>query len=192
MKKEKELIELARKGDLKAFEELVKRNQEEVYFIALKFTNNPIDAEDIASETFLIAYKSIRKFRGECQFSTWLYRICFNLAFYCNKKNKIKVVREITEYDEDGHPRELIDLNSNPYEKVESKQRASVIIKAINKLSKKLREVLLLKEMENLSYDEIAKALHISRGTVMSRLHRAREKLKKILDKEGINLKERE
>ena len=179
---EKELIKNAQNGDNDAFGELVKQNQNRVYFTALKLTGNPADAEDIASQTFVVAFKNIRKFEGRSSFSTWLYRICFNVVYHHFKKRKIVIADNVTDRDDDEGPVELVDKSSDPYEKIISKEREVIVRTALSRLSKKYREILLLREIEGLNYDEISASLNISRGTVMSRLHRARQKFRKILE----------
>ncbi|MBA3066616.1 sigma-70 family RNA polymerase sigma factor [bacterium] len=183
---EKELLIRALRGDCDAFGELVKQNQNAVYFTALKLTGNPADAEDAASETFLTAFKNIRKFEGRARFLTWLYRICFNTVYRGKRKRRIIVSRNIVEEDDNGRPVEIADMKYEPYDKIASNERACMVRKALAKLSGKLREILLLKELEGLNYEEIAKTLRISKGTVMSRLYRARQQIRKILEKEGI------
>jgi len=184
---EKDLIERARKGDVNAFGELYEINKNKIFGAAMQLLGNPVDAEDVVSETFLNAYLNIRKFKGRSAFSTWLYRICFNVAYHWRRKRKLIFPESSGTLEDNDKIYQWVDNKSpTPEEKFESEERKRILRRCIAQLPKKHKEIILLREISGLSYEEIANELKCSRGTVMSRLHRAREKLRQLLEKAGI------
>lgn len=176
-------VYLSQNGDINAFGVLVERYQGNMINLAYRMTGDYHEACDIVQEAFLSAYKAIRKFRGESLFSTWLCRIVINISKNHIKKiknYKQKEVRQINEVNsKDGKPMDdLLDPSPSVLEEFERKQIQSEIQLCINSLEDEFREILILRDIQELSYEEISEILRIPNGTVKSRLHRARRILK--------------
>ncbi|MBI1910928.1 MAG: sigma-70 family RNA polymerase sigma factor [Deltaproteobacteria bacterium] len=173
------LVERFQKGDRSAFEEIICRHQDRIYNICRYMLINPSDAQDAAQEVFIKLYENLSGFSPSPYFSSWLYRIAFNT---CIDHKRRPVHEYLNRASPDGDDFAL-DESSAPWpdKSLESKELNSAIFKAIAGLSEKLKTVILLKDIEGLSYEEIAEALDISMGTVKSRISRAREELKKAL-----------
>jgi len=176
---EAELIEKARGGDSKAFSVLVERYQRRVAGVAMAVVHNQDDAMELAQETFVRAYENLAKFESRSSFSTWLYRIAANLAIdFRRREGRHTVLRgEEAENELSRMPSKSGDAYSEA-RRNEVRQRISV---ALRELTPEHRAVILLREVEGLSYDEISEVLQCPRGTVMSRLHYARTRLREIL-----------
>jgi RNA polymerase sigma-70 factor (ECF subfamily) len=182
-----DLVSRCQKGDDAAFNELVTRYQRRVYAIALGMLKNPDDAMDITQEAFVKVYRYLGNFQGTSSFYTWLYRIVVNLCIDHIRKSR-KAGHD--EYDEKMHGRPhrhqravlSSDLGVNPSTNLGRKELAQVMQEAIQTLPPYHRAVILMREVEGMSYAEMADALKISKGTVMSRLHHARQKLQRILE----------
>jgi RNA polymerase sigma-70 factor (ECF subfamily) len=173
------LIAKAQEGDLFSFDQLVKKYQKKIYFLAYRMVKNHDAADDIAQETFINAYSSIKSFKLGYNFYTWLYRICMNLSINYLKRQKF-VIPE-SQFEEETSPLEKETTTEDPLSLLVQKERERKIEQAIDSLPPKYKAVFILKVYEDLSYEEIAQTLKISLGTVMSRLFRARERLQKLL-----------
>ena len=186
---EKMLVRKAKKGDIDAFEQLVTANEKVIYNIVYRIMNNPEDTYDISQETFIKAYTKINQFNEESKFSTWLYRIATNTALDELRRRKGKETFSIDQTIE-GNDNDIIpqheDKSENIEETVEKKETAEIIEQALGELNEDHRVILTLRDMQELSYDEIAETLKITLGTVKSRISRARREMKNILmqDKE--------
>ncbi|MBQ9920763.1 MAG: sigma-70 family RNA polymerase sigma factor [Clostridia bacterium] len=182
---EKELVESALKGDSEAFGGLVALYEKRIYSFALGMLSDPDDAFDVSQDTFLKAYRSLNSFKGESSFYTWLYAICRNCCYDYIKQRSRRMKKNISlseyENDDDGAMVEIPDTASQPDLVLEKKQAREKIIEAVASLPEKHREIIVLRDFEDLSYEQIAEALDISEGTVKSRLSRARMKLQAIL-----------
>ncbi|MDD6188406.1 MAG: sigma-70 family RNA polymerase sigma factor [Clostridiales bacterium] len=189
MNREEEAAIIARvlDGDTDAFEPLVTANQSFVYNIALKMLSNPDDAFDVSQETFVKAFRSLKDFKGESSFSSWLYRIAANKCLDLMRKNKKRQVVSIVYPDEDNESRmlELPDARFNPETELERRELRQAINDALDSLPHDQRSILLLRELNGMSYAEIGEALRLEAGTVKSRLFRARANLAKILRESG-------
>ena len=185
-KTELEIIEQIKRGDADAFGELVTRHQKLVYNLALKMLGNPEDAEDAAQEAFIKAYRSIGSFRGESKFSVWLYKLTNNVCLDMLRKRREATVSLSVE-DESGEDSEIeiSDGRFSPDEVDEKKEMREALHKALGELDEDFRSVLVLREVNGLSYDEIGRALNLDVGTVKSRIFRARKKLCAILTADG-------
>lgn len=174
-------------GDTDAFEALVLDNQKKVYNLALKMTGNENDALDIAQEAFLRAYTGLRGFRGDSKFSVWLYRLVYNLCVDHTRKKQRAPVSPLTYIDEDGDfsDIEIPDERYAPESAAEKRELREAVKKGIDDLPPKHREILVMREITGLSYEDIAAALGISEGTVKSRLSRARQNLAALLAQYG-------
>jgi len=184
-----EFVLACQKGDTEAFAVLVERHQKQILNIAFRMTGDYDEACDIAQEAFISAYRSIRKFKAEAKFSTWLYRIVINYS-----KNRLKQMRgrdrrEGVSLDDSGEIKTEGILNkspgdcANPGTHLEMREREAQVQKCINSLDEEYREVLVLRDIQGFSYEEIRDILKIPDGTVKSRLSRARRALKDCLIK---------
>ncbi|MGN1393293.1 MAG: RNA polymerase sigma factor RpoE [Succinivibrionaceae bacterium] len=172
------LIRLVQQGDKQAFNFLVKKYQYKVVSIAYKYVSEPADAQDIAQEAFIKAYKALAEFRGESSFFTWLYRITMNTAmnYISNSSNKKYNTIDIDTPDIDSYAgsEKLHDITS-PEGILIKNDVHKLIKKTLNDLPSELRQAIILREIENLSYEDIAKIMNCPVGTIRSRIFRARE-----------------
>jgi len=189
MTKDEELavIRKVQSGDVNAFEELVTAYQKNVYNLALRMTGNPQDAEDMAQEAFLKAYNSLSSFRGESRFSVWLYRIVSNVCLDYLRKNGKRSTVSLSVEDDDGEDiqLELPDTSQSPEEVLEKKLTREAVRRGLASLPPDSRQILLLREIQGLSYEEIGEVLGLESGTVKSRIFRARKKLVDFLLQDG-------
>ena len=135
----------------------------------------PDSAEDVTQEAFLAAWRALPEFRGDCRFSTWLYRLVSNAAIDCLRREKKH--RDTGDVDD----LELPDGGPSPQEQAERSDTRDAVRRALDRLSPEHRQVLLLRFMQELDYGEIARALNVSEGTVKSRINRAKSKLREVL-----------
>src|SRR6059036_1280665 len=183
---ELELVKRCQAGDTGAFDELVTRYRTRVFSMIYNMVHSEQDAWDLAQDSFLKAWKSIKRFRGRSSFYTWIYRIVMNVTIdWVRKKH---VTGAGTEFDDATQLREVDPASKTvpqtealPYETIERDEIRDRIDKAIAQLSPEQRAVILMKEIEGMQYHEIAEALGCSIGTVMSRLFYARKKLQNLL-----------
>lgn len=184
MTREEELkiVRLVQDGDRASFESLVLNNQKKVYNLALRMVGNEDDAFDMTQEAFFRAYNSIGSFRGDCRFSVWLYRLTTNvcLDFLRSESRKAHVSLTFSE-DDNEKELEIPDDRFSPQSEVEKAELRDAVRRGIRLLPVDYRAILLLREIDGLSYDEIGKALELEAGTVKSRIFRARKKLCEIL-----------
>jgi len=184
---EKEIIQRVLGGDKNAFEGLVLENQKNVYNLALKMTRNEEDALDISQEAFIKAFRQLRNFRGDSKFSVWMYRLTYNLCIdFLRRKPKAEAI-SLDREDESGDiaPLEIPDLRFIPEDSAIRSEMRNNITESIKELPLKHREVVVMREIAGMSYEEIAKTLNINVGTVKSRLARSRLKLIEILKEKG-------
>jgi RNA polymerase sigma-70 factor (ECF subfamily) len=179
-----QLVQEAKRGDTDAFEELVRRYQQKVYAIAYGICHNEQDAVDVSQEVFIKIHKKLKDFRGASSFYTWLYRITANVSIDFRRRTKrittVEFDEKILEEPRPGVPH-LEQKTFDPRKILEGRELREAILSAIEKLPEDQRATVILRELENLSYKEIAKAMNCSLGTVMSRLHYGRKKLKETL-----------
>ena len=166
-------------GDADAFSPLVEAYQKNVYNLALRMTGNPEDALDMAQEAFIRAYNSLSSFRGDSKFSVWLYRIVSNvcLDFLRARKGRTAVPLSQTGPDGEDAALEIPDERALPEAELERALTRDAVRRGLQALPYNQREILLLREIQGLSYEEIAAALSLEGGTVKSRIFRARKKL---------------
>ena len=173
-----QLVERVREGDKRAFGLLVEKYRRRVIRLLSRMVRNPEDLEDIAQETFIKAYRALPQFRGDAAFYTWLYRIAVNTA-----KNHLvargKAMRTVSDHavndDDEPDERLVAQDNNTPESELLSKQVAIAVNEAVDALPEELRQAITLREMEGLSYEEIAETMDCQIGTVRSRIFRARE-----------------
>lgn len=180
-----ELVRQAQSGDTAAFDQLVGRYRSRIFGMIYNMVHNEQDAWDLAQDSFVKAWKSLARFRGQSSFYTWLYRIVMNVTIDSLRK---KQVRGATEFDDaiqlkeiDPASRTVPHADALPHENLENQEIRSRIDAAIAELSPEHRAVILMKEIEGMQYHEIAESLGCSIGTVMSRLFYARKKLQGLL-----------
>jgi RNA polymerase sigma-70 factor (ECF subfamily) len=184
-----EVVLSCQKGDTEAFEALVEKYQRKMLNIAYRMIGDYDEACEVVQDAFLAAYRSIRKFRGEAKFSTWLYSIIVNLSRNRRKQIKTRFSREAFSLDnptttEEGHLRtEPPGQDPSPLEQIEKEEVEAKVQECINGLDFEYREVLVLRDIQGFSYEEIRDILKIAEGTVKSRLFRARDALKQCLKK---------
>ncbi len=189
MTKEEDLVIVERVlgGDVNAFETLVLSYEKNVYNLALRMVKNAEDASDMTQEAFVRAYSSLASFRGESKFSVWLYRIVSNVCLdFLRSRSRHPTVSLSVEND-DGEEDELdiADTSLSPEEVLERRLTCESVRRGLDALSEEYRQILLLREIQGLSYEEIAQVLSMELGTVKSRIFRARKKLCDFLVRDG-------
>lgn len=180
---EQELVRAAAKGDQEAFAGLVRQYENKVYHLALRMCGNAEDAGDVAQEAFLSAWKGLPSFRGEAGFSTWLYRLTSNAAVDHLRRNRRQ--REEASLDDEELRLDAVESGPGPQSTAEGAELRRAVADGLKQLSDEHRQVLVLREIQELSYEEIAGTLGLDLGTVKSRISRARSALRKILLKSG-------
>lgn len=182
------LAESAAQGDKDAFRELVEKYQRRVLAVVTGMLHDPEAALEVTQEAFIKAYKSLPRFRGQASFYTWIYRIAVNLAIdYQRKEWRKPIVDTHRRNSEEGPGEDAVDRapdddpSVDPFEATKDAELRVRLREAVAELTPDHRAVILLRELEGLSYDEISQIMHCSKGTVMSRLHYARKKLQTLL-----------
>ena len=189
---EETLIERVKKGSEAAFAMLMEKYESQVYHVAYAVLQNREDAEDASQETFLKVWKTISFFRGECRFSTWLFRVAKNTALdYAAYRNRREAVSLNVTDDETGEDteREIPDTDCYPIPEEETirEETVSEVREAMKQLSAEHRLILTLREFDGLSYQEISERLGLDIGTVKSRISRAKNNFKKILSERNFS-----
>jgi RNA polymerase sigma-70 factor (ECF subfamily) len=176
------LIKRFKDGDSSAFGEIVLKYQDRIYNLCRHMLGNLHDAEDAAQDAFLKAYQALPKFQPDASLYTWLYRIATNTCIDYRRKPVFEsLFRSSADGEELVHDRASDE--PSPERLYQSRQLDQALQESLRKLSPKLRAIIVLKEIEELSYEEIAETLDISMGTVKSRISRAREELQESLKK---------
>ena len=182
---DKHMLVKARRGELSAFEELVRKYEKRVYAVALRSSGSPEDAADITQEVFLRAWRSIETFRGDSGFSTWLFRITMNMCVdHARHKQSQPQCQPLVIGEEDAE-RPIPDTAPTPEEHLDNSELGRELAAALDAVSEEHRRIVLLRDVSGMSYTEIAEVLEISVGTVKSRLARARVALRRILLERG-------
>lgn len=178
-----ELARSAAGGSEESFAQLVALHEKRVYTLALRMTGNREDAFDVAQEAFLSAWKGLPSFRGDAGFSTWLYRLTTNAAV--DHLRRTRRQRGESSLDDASLGLDVQDPAPTPQEQAEAQGLREAVRWGLGELSGEHRRILMLREYQELSYEEIAGRLNVDLGTVKSRLSRARGALRKILLKSG-------
>jgi RNA polymerase sigma-70 factor, ECF subfamily len=188
-----EIIERIKKGETKYFEEIVKKYKKVVFGHAYNFLRNKEEAEDTAQEVFIAVYKSLAGFRGDSKLSTWIYRITINTC-----KNRLKQMQRLRSqtadesYEENQEEKtSMVDNLKEKEEKEPDRSYASdetkkLIYKRIDELTEEQRRVIMMRDVDGLSYEEIGQVLKLSVSAVKSKLFRARENLREKLQKDDV------
>ncbi len=180
------LVNAAKKGDVTAFEELVRRYDRNVFRIANHITQNREDAEDVVQDAFLKAYSNLGQFQGQSKFYTWLVRIAVNEALMRLRRRRPERMVSLDEdvkTEDDSVPREVADWSPNPEQLYGQGELKDILTKTIQGLPASFRTVFVLRDVEGLSTEETAEALNLSIPAVKSRLLRARLQLRERLSK---------
>ena len=174
LKEETELLKQSQQGNTEAFGELMRIYQSRIYALCLRTLRKEHDAYDATQESMIKMFRSIRKFRMESSFSTWMYRICVNTCLDMLRKQRRKRVESLDALRKSGQNiRDLYDLDAA----ISDKEAQQVLTYLLSRLSISLRQIFVLREMEGLGYEEIADVMQIPIGTVKSRLYRARSQM---------------
>lgn len=183
------LIRRAQRGDADAFEQLLLEHQKNVYNLCYRMAGNPDDAMDLSQETFLRAWRCLDQYQFASAFSTWLYRLCSNICIDFLRRRRRQQTVPLTFEDADGeeHTYAVPDAQPLPEEQVELKLTRETLAAAMAQLLPEHRAVLQLRVVNEMSYEQIADVLDIQIGTVKSRLSRARNQLKKILERGNLS-----
>jgi len=181
------LVSGARAGNMASVEKLILKYQGRVYNTILKMCGNEADAAELAQDAFVKAIEGLKNFKGESSFYTWLFRIAVNLTLnFCKKNAKLSFQSLQEQIDEDTNRQlkdYLVDRSAaEPSELAAKKEVHSLISKAIEKLEPQQRAVVILRDIEQMSYNEIAETLEMEIGTVKSRIARGRKNLREILE----------
>lgn len=179
---EQELICSARDGAADAFETLVRRYEKRVYALTLRICGNPTDAEEAAQEAFLSAWQSLPFFRGEASFATWLYRLASNASIDLLRREKRQ---RAVSLDDETLALDIPDRRLGPHEEAERGELHAAIESGLKALPDDYRTVLVLREIHQLSYQEISDTLEVDVGTVKSRISRGRKRLCEFLTRNG-------
>ena len=185
-KDDSQLVKRAQNKDKEAFRSLVERYQNRAYSLAFSIMNNKQDAEDVVQESFVKAYLSIEKFKGQSSFYTWLYRIVRNMAIDVKRKRSREksTQPDMDSFDIEAEADLSVAYNAesqSPDYALLRKEKARRIAAVLNDISEEHRTVILLREIDGMDYSQIAKVTGVSKGTIMSRLHYARKKLQQAL-----------
>lgn len=181
-KREKHLIKKAKAGDEKSFEALISACQNKAYNIAYRYLRNEEDASDAIQESFIKIYRYLDNFKEDSKFETWVYRIVVNT---CNdilrKNNRYKMVDSLYKTEEEGDfILEIPDSSKAPEVVLLQNEESNRILHSLEKLSSEHKEIIVLRDIQGFSYEEIGKILQCSIGTVKSRLSRSRLKLREV------------
>lgn len=179
-----EFIERLKAGEAEAFDELVNRYTANIYALLMRLTEDQEEARDLTQETFLSALKAIKNFRGDADLKTWLYRIAVNESrnrFRWWKRRSRSLTISLDAENSSGQTPDYADSSENPETAALRREREYALRQALSELPTNFREVLVLRDIEGLSYEEVAAALETNVGTIKSRIARGREELRRKL-----------
>ena len=185
---EAEFIERLKRGEAAAFEELVAERSGEIYGLLFRLSENGEEARDLTQETFLRAFQSIGRFRGEADLRTWIYRIAINQARnrwrWWRRRRRDNTVSLDAVQGQSGQTliTTLAELSDNPEQQTLAHERELALRQALNRVGRAYREAVILRDIEGFTYEEIATTLGINVGTVKSRLARGRQELRQKLE----------
>ena len=185
---EQELVERAKKGDETAFEVLVTDNEKRIYNLCRRLTGKPQDASELTPRAFPPAWRGLSRFQGESSFSTWLYRLASNACIDFLRKEKRRQNLSMTvslDDEEEARQVELPDERYAPERELERTEVRQAVAAGLERLTPEHRQVLVMREINGLSYAEIGAVLGLEEGTVKSRIARARNALRKVLTERG-------
>lgn len=184
-----ELVRRFKGGDRHAYEEIVRRYQHRVYGLALRWMADPAIAEEVAQDVFIALFRALGGFRGDAKLSTWIYRVVVN---HCKNRRLYRKRRKMDRHepldgkrddDDDGPGRQLPHDGPAPDQGVHQTEAEVLVREGLAQLDDVQRQIIVLRDIEDLSYEEIGEIMDIPRGTVKSRLHRARASLAQVLSR---------
>jgi len=185
-----ELVERFKSGDRRAFDELVRRYQHRVFTLAMRWMGDEQIANEVSQDVFIALFRSLKNFRGDAQLSTWIYRVVVN---HCKNRRQYRRRRKMTRHeplegdratDDDAPKRQIAGDGPAPDASVHQSDAERLIREALDQMEEDQRVIIVLRDIEDLSYEEISELLELPRGTVKSRLHRARAQLARILNRQ--------
>ena len=182
------LVQLALKGDQRAYAELLERYRDSIYFMLLKMVNNRDDADDLTIEAFGKAFKRLEQYTPDFAFSTWLFKIASNNCIDFIRKKKQHIISIDIKYKDDEGGEMTMDIKANvlnPEEKTIKKQKIKLMHEVVQKLKPRYRSLVEMRYFKEMSYEEISEELDLPLGTVKAQLFRAREFLAEILKHTG-------
>jgi RNA polymerase sigma-70 factor (ECF subfamily) len=182
---DEQIVERALTGDAEAFGEIVRRWERRIFALAFGMLGREEDARDATQETFLAAYRNLRAFRGEARVSSWLHRIAVNQCITRQRRAKVRSESPLDEEEEKHAGSFSAPIQYSPSRVVETRETTAAVRKAVNSLPIDLRQVVVMKEFEELTFQEIADALDLPLSTVKSRLYTALRQLQMRLHKFG-------
>ena len=177
------IVERALTGDAEAFGELVRRWERRIFALTYGMLGREEDARDATQETFLAAFRNLRGFRGDAKVSSWLHRIAVNQCISRQRRSKTRSESSLEEHEETNAGAFATPINDSPAHVVEGRQETVAVRRAINSLPIELRQVIVMKEFEELTFREIAEALDLPLSTIKSRLYTALKQLQMRLQK---------
>ena len=185
---EKQLIQKAKMGDEKSFESLILGCQSKAFNLAIRYLKNEEDAMDALQESFIKIFRHLNSFKEDSRFDTWVYRIVVNTCNDILRKNSSrKTTDSIYRADDDKEMvLEIPDSSGAPEEVYDKKEKSEYIMSCMDKLSQDQREIIILRDIQGFSYDEISEILKCSVGTVKSRINRSRLKLREIMMEQNL------
>ncbi len=183
-----ELVSRFKEGDRTAYTEIVRRYQDRVYSLCLRWMRHDQVAREVAQDVFLALYRSLPKFRGDAQLSTWIYRVVIN---HCKNKKLYRKRRHVNFHeplegkrtDEDQPVRQIAHDGPGTDASAHRSEAENLVREALDQLDEDQRTIIVMRDVEDLGYEEIAEILGLNRGTVKSRLHRARAQLARVLQR---------
>jgi RNA polymerase sigma-70 factor (ECF subfamily) len=186
---DEELVERFKRGDRSAFSALVTRHQDAMYTLCLRQLRNPTVAEEVSQDAFLSIFKGLHRFRGEARFKTWMFRVAVN---HCKNRRLYRQRRATNRHEsldqpagpDDDAPRRQLPSDATTDSRVHQQQAKRLLENAMARLDEEQRTIIVLRDLEDLSYEEISAILDLPRGTVKSRLHRARLQLTQTLSRD--------
>lgn len=185
---ESEYIKRCQEGDQEAFGQLVTMYENKILNYCYRMLGDRTDAEDATQDVFVKLYRFIGSFTGQSAFSTWLYKIASNVCLDFLRKNKRHTVDTVSLHQQNAEGEEFLlnieDKGRTPYESAQMNEAQRALFAALSQLNEEQRKVVVLRDVEGLSYEEIAAVTGLAAGTVKSRINRARQALKKLLEKD--------
>ncbi len=180
-----ELVKLAQGGDNRAFDELVRRYENKVYRLTFKILRHEDDAGEALQDAFMSAYRGLKNFKADSTFSTWLYRVATNAALmkYRKRRDGHVSLEQSQSYDEDADKLEIPDWSALPDEDLLTGELDDILAEGLSRLPDELREVFVMRDIEELSNSDVAERLQLTVPAVKSRLHRARLQLRDRLNR---------
>ncbi len=185
---DEQIVELALAGDADAFGEIVRRWERRIFALTFGMLGSFEDARDATQETFIAAYRNLRGFRGEAKVSSWLHRIAVNQCISRQRRGRVRRESSLDDETEKDGTRFITPAHASPARTAERGERADAVRRAVNALQPELREVIVLKEFEDMTFQEIADALDVPLSTVKSRLYTALKQLRMRLEVHGMEV----